>query len=134
MNDGQRWDGGHRLRDAIRDWHGGEEGIEAFVRALQERVAATGRKVPGANRAMVQRYLGNRATPSITFLAEAAELLGVRFEWLATGVGQRIASSFPPEHLAQRLRAVAAEWRGIESVKLPWDLLEEAADRIERRP
>lgn len=87
MADADRWDGGDRLRQAIEYWKGGPEGIEAFVRALQDHAKAKGAKIPGANRAMVQRYLGNKAAPSIDFLHEAAGVLGVRFPWLAVDEG-----------------------------------------------
>ncbi len=87
MAETERWDGGDRLRQAIERWHGGPEGIEAFVKALKEHGSQTGEKILGANRAMVQRYLGNKAAPSIEFLREAAKVLRVRFSWLAIDDG-----------------------------------------------
>src|SRR5690606_35435240 len=45
----ERWDGGTRLRGAIRIWHGSDKGIEAFVRALEDRAGDAGLK--GSNRA-----------------------------------------------------------------------------------
>ena len=89
MTKTERWDGGGRLRDAITIWHGGPGGIESFVAALQQRAEQMEVSIPGANRAMVQRYLGGAAEPSVGFLAHAADVLGCRAEWLAFDRGAR---------------------------------------------
>jgi transcriptional regulator with XRE-family HTH domain len=85
MNETGRWDGGERLRGAIEAWHGGPGGIDRFVEELQRSHPG----VPGTNRAMVQRYLGGRAAPSVAFLAAAADVLDHRFEYLALERGGR---------------------------------------------
>jgi transcriptional regulator with XRE-family HTH domain len=120
MPETERWDGGDRLRQAIERWHGGPEGIEAFVKALKEHASQTGEKFFGANRAMVQRYLGNKAAPSVEFLREAAKVLGVRFAWLAIKDGapteaeaaMRPTNRLPPKRdvIEARMRAAFPQY------------------------
>lgn len=84
-----RWNGGERLRAAVADWHGSDRGGAAFSSALQKRVTGDGSAVPGSSRAMIQRYFDGASEPSLEFLRHAAAVLGVRFEWLALGEGER---------------------------------------------
>ena len=56
--------------------------IRKFQAAVKERGA------PGASYPTVHRYLKNKSEPTAPFLREAADLLGVRYEWLAVGQGE----------------------------------------------
>lgn len=75
---------GQRLRDAI-----GEGNIRQFDRDLDKLVGARGEEIRGRSYAMIHRYLAGDALPSLEFLSAAAELRGVRLEWLVTGTGAR---------------------------------------------
>lgn len=59
--------------------------ITAFSNMLRDR-GLTGR---GATRAMLYRYMNQEVEPPPEFINTAAELLGVRAAWLATGEGAR---------------------------------------------
>ncbi len=77
-----------RLKKALEDWKRGGAGrsISSFHRILAER------QVPGSSYAMVHRYLRGQWKPSLGFLEAAAEVLGVRKEWLTYGEGPRTAA------------------------------------------
>jgi transcriptional regulator with XRE-family HTH domain len=89
-----------RLRRAIADWHGNDRGERRFAREMQllseKKEAAGERPIPGTSRPMIQRYLSGENVPPVEFLVAAAELLHVRFEYLATGEGGRTTA----EHIA----------------------------------
>ncbi|MBI4539485.1 MAG: helix-turn-helix transcriptional regulator [Gemmatimonadetes bacterium] len=67
-----------RLREAI-DLRG--VSVRAFHREM------TGRRVAGSSYPTIHRYLSGRTSPSLEFLREAAQVLGVREAWLAAGEG-----------------------------------------------
>ena len=68
-----------RLRTAIQRW-GGPKAVAAFSRAMQERGAR------GATRESIHQVL-RRREPSLSFVREAAAVLGVTPDWLAFGTG-----------------------------------------------
>ncbi len=77
-----------RLNRALEDWKRGEAGrsISSFHRILAER------QVQGSSYAMIHRYLRGQWKPSLRFLEAAAEVLGVRQQWLTYGEGPRNAA------------------------------------------
>lgn len=77
---------GERLRIAIRRMpaRGRERGIRLFQKQMEERYPG----VTGTSYPSIHSYLQNRTAPPLEFLAAAAELLGVREEWLANGEGE----------------------------------------------
>ena len=77
-----------RLNQALQDWKRGEAGrsVSSFHRILAER------QVPGSSYAMVHRYLRGQWKPSLGFLEAAAEVLGVRQQWLTYGEGPHTAA------------------------------------------
>lgn len=75
---------GQRLRDAIENWGS----IRSFASVLRDK----GLSGKGATRAMVHRYLADESTPPLEFIRTAAEVLGVREEWLRDGRGERTAA------------------------------------------
>jgi transcriptional regulator with XRE-family HTH domain len=68
---------GERLRRAIEDWGS----IRKFQQAMEASAA------PGTSGPAINRYLKDETEPAISFLNAAAEVLGVRPEWLMTGYG-----------------------------------------------
>jgi hypothetical protein len=95
-----------RLRRAIADRFGTEDGVQKFAAAMKTRAAerqAEGRPLRGASRAMIFRFLAReeekRVDPSVDFLVEAARVLGRDFGWLATGrdpLDDIVAEDAPP--------------------------------------
>lgn len=67
-----------RLAAAIQRW-GGPRAVAAFCRAMEER------GVRGATRTAVHQVLGGKHAPSLDFIAQAGDVLGVRAAWLAWG-------------------------------------------------
>lgn len=78
---------GGRLEVALNAWG---QGIMAF----QEAMAETG--IVGTTYPAIRRYLNNVVEPKVSFLVEAAEILGVSFLWLATGTRQTETVDQPP--------------------------------------
>jgi hypothetical protein len=88
---------GDRLTMAVKRWHARTarnprgDGQRAFVRAMENlsrlRAEAGHAPISGISRPMVHRYLKGEAVPPLAFVAAAADLLGVRFEWLAVDAG-----------------------------------------------
>lgn len=70
-----------RLRWAVEE-HAGIS-IREFQRRMDER------DVRGSSYATVHGYLHGESAPSVEFLREAADVLGVRDEWLVLGRGPR---------------------------------------------
>lgn len=77
-----------RLNRALGDWKRAEAGrsVASFHRILAER------QVPGSSYSMVYRYLRGQWKPSLGFLEAAAEVLGVRQQWLTYGEGPHTAA------------------------------------------
>jgi transcriptional regulator with XRE-family HTH domain len=71
---------GERLTQALESRRMGKR---AFQRAMKQ----TG--VRGSSYPAIDRYLRGQTEPSQSFLEHAAELLGVRLAWLASGVGEK---------------------------------------------
>lgn len=69
---------GERLRRGI-------ESAGHSVRAFHREMEARG--VSGSSYPNIHRYLADNSEPALGFLREAADLLGVRYEWLAVGQG-----------------------------------------------
>jgi hypothetical protein len=95
-----------RLRSAIDHWEGG--GIRPFQKAL----ASMTPRPRGSSLAMIHRYLDRDpekvVEPPRAFLEAAAELLGVRAEWLWSGTGER-TSAAETVRKASELEAAAAD-------------------------
>lgn len=107
---------GYRLRQVIGD----DPGCVMSIRQFAGRMAARKPRPPGSTRAMIHRYLANTGkppTPPSAFLAAAADVLDVRAEWLAFGIGHptplhaleeqaaRAVIAEAPEHIMQDIRA-----------------------------
>ena len=77
-----------RLERAVKDWKQAEPGrsIMGFHRILAEQ------KVRGSSYAMIHHYLRGEWEPSLEFLVAAADVLGVRWEWLTRGQGAQTAA------------------------------------------
>jgi len=73
---------GKRLARYIGDGPGKVKSIRAFAAEMRERDP----RPKGSTRAMVHRYLSG-ATPPSDFIEAAADVLGLRREWLAFGQG-----------------------------------------------
>lgn len=69
---------GQRIREALKHWN---DSHRAFAREMQER------GVRGGSYRSLVNYLNGETTPSTQWLEEAAEIMGVNFQWLATGEG-----------------------------------------------
>ena len=86
---------GERLGWAIekRPAIGKQRGLRKFQRDIEKRAAelweAEKIKIPGVSMLSIMKYLKDDVTPSVAFLREAAQLAGVRPEWLAFGSGLR---------------------------------------------
>lgn len=79
---------GGRLERALRE--NAPEAIRGDKRAFQR--ALQGRMDPNLNRQgtsypAILSYFADNTSPSLPWLREAAEVLGVRFDWLVTGKG-----------------------------------------------
>lgn len=104
----------HRLETAIAERFNGS--IRAFQQALQERGAR------GSAYASVHSYVKGEAIPSLEFVETAADVLGVRPEWLGFGRGEpteeqeenRTRQTQAHEHLVERKLIVLA-YSGLES-------------------
>ena len=95
---------GKRLREAITEhWvrpEGGNTSIRAFQRQMEARAEdpravdlEEGKKLRGVSYPSINSYLKKGGTtPSLDFLKEAADVLGVRHEWLASGHGSPTTS------------------------------------------
>jgi hypothetical protein len=110
-----------RLRWAIEQLprDGKMRGLRHFVRLMEERAAALadeGRPLAGASLTTVQGYVGGKVEPSMAFVAEAADVLGVRAAWLAFGDGPPTGQvgTAPLEYPAgDAMLDAAAERRGL---------------------
>lgn len=88
---------GERLREAIELWppEGKQRGVRRFQREMEARaavLASGGQSLLGVSYPSINSYLNGETVPSIEFLREAADLLGVQFVWLVTGEGDRTRS------------------------------------------
>lgn len=80
---------GERLKQAIDGWtqpNGKPGSIRAFQREMEERLG-DGEGQTGVSYPTVHRYLKDDSAPSIHFLREAADVLGVNERWLLSGEG-----------------------------------------------
>jgi transcriptional regulator with XRE-family HTH domain len=117
-----------------------EVGPEAMsVRQLARTVAKRHPDVPGRSYAGVRQYVeGNVRTPRIKLLQAMAEVLGVRYEWLAFNDGpmteaaaeasRRPALSRSPEQLQRTRAAVFKAFRREADALLPIGL--ESGERV----
>jgi hypothetical protein len=74
-----------RLQDAFQDWQrrtGGDK--KSFAAEMKRRFKGRGGQ-KGTSYQTVLSYFDGRFVPSLEWLSEAAELLGVRLDWLALG-------------------------------------------------
>lgn len=84
---------GHRLRVAIdQHWvrpEGHRTSIRAFQREMEKRAEnpRVVKELRGVSYPTINSYLKNSTKPSLGFLKEAADVLGVRHGWLAVGEG-----------------------------------------------
>lgn len=105
---------GERLREAVEEHDG------MSIRQFQKRMDET--DVDGTSYSAVHRYLrpGSTTEPSIAFLKEAAEVLGVRPEWLILNRGKRekIGEALPSE-----------DWDSLEDVPDPGEGVETAEEQ-----
>lgn len=91
-----------------------------FKSRARFEAALSKRNVRGTTRNTLRRYLRDEAEPSTAWIREAAQLLGVREEWLASGSGARTdaeeaARNVRPtepliEWVTQRLSAAVPYW------------------------
>lgn len=102
------WEGGDRLQQALTYWSGNEDAVERLVDALSNRELLV-------HRTTVQRYLSNKIAPSIDFLRTAADVLGVRFAWLAANDGE-MTEALETERIRRRLERgnLSGIWKEIE--------------------
>lgn len=92
---------GERLRSAIEAWRDGS------IRDFQREMARSGAR--GSSYATIHSYLADRTRPSEEFLRAAAELLGVRFEWLRDGAGA--PAEREQEILTAAISGLTGEWK-----------------------
>lgn len=120
---------GERLRKAITEHWVRQEGERTSIRAFQEEMErrakdpqvadpqwGRGRPGPGVSYPSINAYLQDEATPSLEFLKEAADVLGVRHEWLAFGDREPTVSE--TEILAQVGREALKETEGTPAERL----------------
>lgn len=93
---------GERLRVAIKV----EAGLS--IREFHKRMDG---RAPGSSYPNIHRYLSDGAEPTLEFLRAAAEVLGVRYQWLAVGQGA-------PTEAGERDNSAA---RGVAHAALPAD-------------
>ena len=104
---------GKRLRQAIkqRPATGKQRGLRKFQRDIEKRAAESWEdgkgKIPGVSMLSIMKYLKDDVTPSVAFLREAAQLAGVRPEWLAFGSGLQ---SDEEAKLDQAVRGLGEMW------------------------
>jgi hypothetical protein len=75
-------DVGKRLARYLGDGPGKRKSIRAFAEEMKNREP----RPPGSSRAMIHRYLAGTAPPA-DFIYAAADVLGLRRDWLAFGEG-----------------------------------------------
>lgn len=88
---------GKRLRWAI------ERHPEASIRRFQQSLARAG--IDGSSPPAINRYLKDVTAPSVDWIVAAAELLQVRWEWLAVGSGLPTAVEQAAQQIARGERA-----------------------------
>lgn len=97
-----------------------DESIRGFQKQMEER------DVRGSSYPSVHGYVRGDATPSVEFLREAADVLGVREEWLVLGKGEptapeeglaglRGSGSGPQERLRER---ICSAYPGVERMRV----------------
>ena len=75
-----------RLEAGIERYWEPPEGKRSSIREFSSQMED--RDAPGRARQTIHSYLKGDAEPSLKFLRIAAEVLGVRYPWLATGQGE----------------------------------------------
>jgi hypothetical protein len=108
---------GDRLQSAI-DAAG--LGKTAFWKAMQKPLADAG--LSGATRQSLYKYLSGERVPTVPWIREAAEVLGVEAAWLERGEGPRTKAE------AQVLRVGTATAGASVSIEFPGPLQEGAPD------
>lgn len=112
-----------RLEWAItehQEQEGRQRGVRLFQRKMDQRgeeLEQKGENFVGTTLSTIQNYLNGNSEPNIGWIQEAAYVLGVRWEWLATGEG-------PPtkaEAVAEEEAAVAAEGERDTPAEVPGD-------------
>jgi hypothetical protein len=106
-----------RLRWAVFEHQppeGRQRGLRLFQRKIDDRTPA----VPGSSLSAIQSYLRGDAEPTPRFLLAAAQLLAVRPEWLAWGIGapteeEEAARRESPEEELQRLSTAVYQALGV---------------------
>lgn len=82
---------GERLRREIERW--------GSIRGFAERMEQEHRDVRGASYPSIHRYLKGDRQPGARFVAAAAEVLGLRERYLATGVAPRTEEEGRDQHV-----------------------------------
>lgn len=121
---------GERLRYAVEQ---NGLSVRAFHREMDDKRGVYGSSYPN-----IHRYLADKADPSLEFLKQAADLLSVRYQWLAVGQGkpteaeQADAEADEAFQLENEIRAVLSEEegtrKGLLGRKLWTDALSEALE------
>lgn len=117
---------GNRLRRAIEEGPG-EFSVRGFQREMEARLKDTG--VRGYTYPSINSYLHDETSPSVAFLEQAADVLGVRLSYLAAGSGPMTGGIDPDALETKVLRGLGV---GADSAHHPWaDALDEARRRLE---
>ena len=102
-----------RLKIAIKEkWRTQAPSVRKFYREMQRFRDRRGKKLRGTSYPTIHKYLGGKTRPSVEFLRKAAELTGVREEWLMSGSGE-------PTEEETAAQAEAAELAGQVAAGVP---------------
>ncbi len=95
---------GKRLGAAIKGW-GSKSG---FLREMRER------NITGATFPSLNAYLSDKVSPRLEFLLAAADVLGVRLQWLQEGEGDVLRAPSDLSGVAPETAAGIEQWSALE--------------------
>lgn len=85
------------------------EGRRRGIRLFQERIKGAYPDLVGCALSTIQSYANDVSEPSLEFLRASADVLSVRYEWLAVGQGQATEKEEAAAQLAYRKRPTEVE-------------------------